>query len=197
MPLFPRSLHCRLFPLIPAYLSHAANITERTCRGAFNTVVFTFTSKTALYFSVPVKPPFSIDSKQLIKIQFYSPQICILCISVFQYASMPRSLPAALVHSLPHGEGGGYGQWGACLLSGIGAWAERPASGLRLCLAHRWKLRKNPPRRGIFLTQFGDLCMTTIRSFSNIRDSVSVVHEREELNSLGNRSRFSQLLCKS
>jgi hypothetical protein len=93
----------QIISLIPAYLSYAAKVTERTCREAFNTVVSTFTSKTALYFSIPVKPPFSIDSKQLIKIQFYRPQKHTFCIPVFQYASMPRSLPAVLVHSLPHG----------------------------------------------------------------------------------------------
>jgi hypothetical protein len=45
--------------------------------------------KTALYFSNPVKPHFAIDSKQLIKIQFYSPQNYNFCIQVKQYSSIP------------------------------------------------------------------------------------------------------------
>jgi hypothetical protein len=45
------------------------------------------TLKTALYFSIPVKLLFKIDSKQLIKIQFYSPQNDLKSISVIQYSS--------------------------------------------------------------------------------------------------------------
>ena len=43
--------------------------------------------KTRIYFSIPVKPHFKIDSKQLIKIKLYSPQIRSKFISVSQYAN--------------------------------------------------------------------------------------------------------------
>ena len=48
--------------------------------------------KIRIYFSIPVKPPFSIDSKQLIKIQFYSPQNYSFSFLVFQYSSTPPSV---------------------------------------------------------------------------------------------------------
>ena len=48
--------------------------------------------KIRIYFSIPVKPHFSIDSKQLIKIQFYSPKNDSFSILVFQYSSTPPSV---------------------------------------------------------------------------------------------------------